>query len=101
MSQQQPRPATVHLDPETVTDLTEQLTLLAHRRRTPEGYRDALIYWSVAVAPDMEPGDLQTVTDLLRDLARDTATNPVDRMPAGRWARELTDRLARYAIEEA
>jgi hypothetical protein len=59
---------------------------------TPEELRDAAIYWSAAIDPDMECADLQTIAWLLRDASSHRRVPNRDR--ARYWAAYLEGRMA-------
>ena len=61
---------------------------------TPEELRDAAIYWSAAIDPDMECADLQTIAWLLRDAGSHRRVPTPDRERARYWAAYLEGRMA-------
>jgi hypothetical protein len=61
---------------------------------TPEELRDAAIYWSAAIDPDMECADLQTIAWLLRDASSHRRVPTPDRDRARYWAAYLEGRMA-------
>ena len=61
---------------------------------TPEELRDAAIYWSAAIDPDMECADLQTIAWLLRDASSHRRVPMPDRDRARYWAAYLEGRMA-------
>jgi hypothetical protein len=61
---------------------------------TPEELRDAAIYWSAAIDPDMECADLQTIAWLLRDAGSHRRVPTPDRDRARYWAAYLEGRMA-------
>jgi hypothetical protein len=58
------------------------------------GLRDAAGYWATAVNPEMEPGDLQTVAWLLRDVSAERRVPAIRRDQARYWAAYLEGRMA-------
>jgi hypothetical protein len=72
----------------------ELLREIGQGRGTPEELRDAAIYWSAAIDPDMECADLQTVAWLLRDASAHRRVPTADRDRARYWAAYLEGRMA-------
>ena len=58
----------------------------------PEELRDAAVYWSVAIDPDMECADLQTIAWLLRDASAHRRVPTASRDRARYWAAYLEGR---------
>jgi hypothetical protein len=61
---------------------------------TPEELRDAAIYWSAAIDPDMESADLQTIAWLLRDASAHRRVPTANRDRARYWAAYIEGRMA-------
>jgi hypothetical protein len=72
----------------------ELLREIGQGRSTPEELRDAAIYWSAAIDPDMECADLQTIAWLLRDASAHRRVPTADRDRARYWAAYLEGRMA-------
>lgn len=72
----------------------ELLREIGQCRGTPEELRDAAIYWSAAIDPDMECADLQTVAWLLRDASSHRRVPVPNRDRARYWAAYLEGRMA-------
>ena len=72
----------------------ELLRELGQSRATPEELRDAAIYWSAAIDPDMECADLQTIAWLLRDASAQRRVPAAKRDRARYWAAYLEGRMA-------
>jgi hypothetical protein len=76
------------IGPDDAATVAELLRLIGQHRKTGEELRDAAIYWSAALDPDMEAADLQTVAWLLRD-ASASALDIATRDRARYWATYL------------
>jgi hypothetical protein len=82
--------------PDDAATVGELLREIGQGRATPEELRDAAIYWSAAIDPDMECADLQTIAWLLRDASAHrrvrppTATEPATGPPTWRADGQLT-----------
>ena len=72
----------------------ELLREIGQGRGTPEELRDAAIYWSAAIDPDMECADLQTIAWLLRDASAHRRVPTPERDRARYWAAYLEGRMA-------
>jgi len=83
-----------HIGPDDAATVGELLRQLGQGAGTPEELRDAAIYWSAAIDPDMECADLQTIAWLLRDASvqRRIPRGPRDR--ARYWAAYLEGRMS-------
>jgi hypothetical protein len=80
------------LAPDDAFTIGELLREIATNRGTPEELRDAAIYWSAAIDPDMERADLQTVAWLLRDASTQRRIPAAKRNRARYWAAYLEGR---------
>jgi hypothetical protein len=83
---------TIGLD--DVATVGELLREIGQGRGTPEELRDAAIYWSAAIDPDMECADLQTIAWLLRDASSQRRIPAPRRDQARYWAAYLEGRMA-------
>ncbi|HYY78310.1 MAG TPA: hypothetical protein VFD04_03885 [Actinomycetes bacterium] len=83
---------TIGLD--DVATVGELLREIGQGRGTPEELRDAAIYWSAAIDPDMECADLQTIAWLLRDASSQRRIPAPRRDLARYWAAYLEGRMA-------
>jgi hypothetical protein len=83
---------TIGLD--DVATVGELLREIGQGRGTPEELRDAAIYWSAAIDPDMECVDLQTIAWLLRDASSQRRIPAPRRDLARYWAAYLEGRMA-------
>ena len=72
----------------------ELLREIGQGRGTPQELRDAAIYWSAAIDPDMECADLQTIAWLLRDASAHRRVPTAGRDRARYWAAYLEGRMA-------
>jgi hypothetical protein len=81
------------IGPDDATTVGELLREIGQHRATPEELRDAAIYWSAALDPDMEAADLQTVAWLLRDASTHRRVSTPNRDRARYWATYLEGRL--------
>jgi hypothetical protein len=86
--------ATHSIGPDDAATLSELLREVGISRATPEELRDAAIYWSAAMDPEMEDADLQTVAWLLRDTSTSRRTPIATRDRCRYWAGYLEGRLA-------
>lgn len=84
---------TTTIGPDDAHTLGELLRDIGRGRGTPEELRDAAIYWSAAIDPDMEPADVQTVAWLLRDASTHRRIPRSNRDRARYWAAYLEARL--------
>ena len=83
---------TIGLD--DVATVGELLREIGQGRGTPEELRDAAVYWSAAIDPDMECADLQTIAWLLRDASSQRRIPAPRRDLARYWAAYLEGRMA-------
>jgi hypothetical protein len=82
------------IGPDDAATVGELLREIGQGRATPEELRDAAIYWSAAIDPDMECADLQTVAWLLRDASAHRRVPTAERDRARYWAAYLEGRMA-------
>jgi len=82
------------IGPDDAATVGELLRELGQGVGTPEELRDAAIYWSAAIDPDMECADLQTIAWLLRDASAQRRVPTAKRDRARYWAAYLEGRMA-------
>jgi hypothetical protein len=84
---------TLAIGPDDAATVGELLRGIATDRGTPEELRDAAVYWSAAIDPDMECADLQTIAWLLRDASAHRRIPTATRDRARYWATYLEGRM--------
>ena len=82
------------ISPDDAFTIGELLRQIGQDRRTPEELRDAAIYWSAAIDPEMEHADLQTIAWLLRDASTHRRIPSAAREYARYWAAYVEGRLS-------
>ena len=82
------------IGPDDAATVGELLRDIGQGGGTPGEIRDAAIYWSAAIDPDMECADLQTIAWLLRDASSHRRVPTPDRDRARYWAAYLEGRMA-------
>ena len=82
------------IGPDDAATVGELLREIGQGRGTPEELRDAAVYWSAAIDPDMECADLQTIAWLLRDASSHRRVPVPNRDRARYWAAYLEGRMA-------
>ena len=82
------------IGPDDAATVGELLREIGQGRGTPEELRDAAVYWSAAIDPDMECADLQTIAWLLRDASAHRRVPTAERDRARYWAAYLEGRMA-------
>jgi hypothetical protein len=86
--------STLELGPDDAATVGELLRELARSAGIPAELRDAAIYWSAAIDPDMEHADLQTIAWLLRDASAQRRVPVAKRDQARYWATYIEARCA-------
>ena len=81
------------IGPDDAAVIGELLRELGQGVGTPEELRDAAVYWSAAIDPDMEHADLATVAWLLRDASGQRRVPTAKRDRARYWAAYLERRM--------
>jgi len=81
------------IGPDDAAVIGELLSELGTHIATPEELRDAAVYWSAVIDPDMEHADLQTIAWLLRDASAQRRVPTARRDLARYWAGYLEGRL--------
>ena len=81
------------IGPDDAATVGELLREIGISIGTLEELRDAAIYWSAAIDPDMECADLQTIAWLLRDASNWRRIPVAKRDRARYWATYLEGRM--------
>ena len=81
------------ISPDAVAAIGELLSELGQGMGMPEELRDAAVYWSAAIDPDMELPDLATVAWLLRDASAQRRVPTAKRDLARYWSAYLEGRM--------